>query len=360
MLKEIHEQPRALQDTFRAHVNPDTCTLRSVLFPIDADLANTLRSMTIAACGTARHAGFVGKYMIELLARLPVALEFASEFRYSEQALDRCEQLLAISQSGETADTLAAVRAAGKLGARLSAITNVPGSTITREVGGAVMHTLAGPEISVASTKAYTTQLEVLLLLAVDLGLKRGVLSPSDAHQLLQELKRLPALCRRVLEGAEPVLRFAESCRHCPHAFFIGRGADYALALEGALKLKEISYILAQAYPAGELKHGVIALIEPGTPVMALLTQEHLAEKMLPNIHEVRSRGARVFVICAEALRSQAEAVADDLIALPDSRSVLMPVLAALPLQLFAYRMAVLRGCDVDMPRNLAKSVTVE
>lgn len=360
MLKEIHEQPQALQDTFRAYVNPDTCTLRSAHFPIGTALAQALRSMTIAACGTARHAGFIGKYMIEQLARLPVTLEFASEFRYNEQSVNRCELLLAISQSGETADTIAAIRAAGKRGAGLAAITNVPGSTITRKVGGAVMHTHAGPEISVASTKAYTTQLEALLLLAVDLALKRGTLSHSDAHQLLQELQLLPSLCHRVLEGSGPVLRFAESCRHCPHAFFIGRGADYALALEGALKLKEISYIHAQAYPAGELKHGVIALIEPGTPVVALLTQEHLAEKMLSNIHEVRSRGARVFVICSEAHCTRAGAVADDLMALPDSRSVLLPILAALPLQLFAYHMAALRGCDVDMPRNLAKSVTVE
>lgn len=360
MLKEIHEQPQALLDTFRAYVNPDSCTLRSGIFPIETAAAQALRSMTIAACGTAYHAGFIGKYAIEQLARLPVSLEFASEFRYNVQALDRCELLLAVSQSGETADTLAAIRAAGKRGARLAAITNVPGSTMTREVNSAAMYTHAGPEISVASTKAYTTQLEALLLLAVDLALKRGTLGHSEAHLLLQDMQRLPALCSSVLEDSSPIQRFAEACRDCSHCFFIGRGADYALALEGALKLKEISYIHAQAYPAGELKHGVIALIEPGTPVVALLTQEHLADKMLSNIHEVRSRGARVFVICTEALSPLAEAVADDLILLPDSRSVLIPIVAALPLQLFAYHMAVLRGCDVDMPRNLAKSVTVE
>jgi len=349
MLKEIHEEPAALHRTLAAW--------SAGALPMPAE---HIRGVTIVACGTAYHAGVIGKYAIEQLARLPVTVDVASEFRYRQPILGKGDLFLAISQSGETADTLAALREARRLGAEVMALTNVVGSTIAREAAPHVIYTHAGPEIAVASTKAYITQVEVLLLMAMDLAVKRGALSPEQAAWMRAALSALPVQAERLLEHQEIIARFAR--QHCDrrHVFYIGRGVDYALAMEASLKLKEISYIMSEAYAAGELKHGTIALIEEGTLVCALMTQPHLAEKTLSNIREVKARGATVLVICCESLRETASAVADEVWPVPDTEPLLAPLLAAIPMQLLAYHMAVCRGCDVDKPRNLAKSVTVE
>ncbi len=349
MLKEIHEEPTALHRTLAAW-SPDQLPMT----------ANSIRTLTIVACGTAYHAGVIGKYAIEQLARLPVTVDVASEFRYRQPILTANDLFLAISQSGETADTLAALREARKLGAQVMALTNVVGSTMAREAAPHVLYTHAGPEIAVASTKAYITQVETLLLLALALAEKRGTLSKDKADHLRANLARLSSLSETLLNRQEVIAAFAR--RHCGHShvFYIGRGVDYALAMEASLKLKEISYIMSEAYAAGELKHGTIALIEKGTLVCALMTQPHLADKMLSNIKEVKARGATVLAICSESLCNRVSAAADEIWPIPDTEPLLAPLLAAIPMQLLAYHMAVCRGCDVDKPRNLAKSVTVE
>ncbi len=360
MLKEIHEEPEALQKTFSAHVSAPCMELRPEAFPLTAQQAQALRKVTIVACGTAYHAGVIGKYLLERLAHLPADTEVASEFRYRSPMLGAQDLCLAVSQSGETADTLAALREARRLGAHTMALTNVVGSSMARETGHHTLFTWAGPEIAVASTKAYITQVEMMLLLAIDLGLKRQVLSPADAQRLLTEMARLPELAARTLELEPEVQRFASRYFDRKHVFYIGRGLDWALAMEASLKLKEVSYIFSEAYAAGELKHGTIALIEEGSLVCALLTQHALADKTLSNIREVKTRGAHVLVICPESLCERARSVADELWLIPDVSDELAPLLAVIPLQLLAYAMAVSRGCDVDKPRNLAKSVTVE
>lgn len=360
MLKEIHEEPEAIQRTFSAYVDSSGQTLRSEAFPLSAAEARSLASLSIVACGTAYHAGMVGKYMIEKLARLPVTVDLASEFRYREPLLGPGDLCLAISQSGETADTLAALREASRLGARTMALTNVLGSSIARAVGDNVMYTYAGPEIAVASTKAYMTQIEMMLLIAIALAQKRGMLQGEEVASLLTAISQLPAQAETLLAQEDTIARFTSRYYDRKHVFYIGRGLDYALAMEASLKLKEISYIMSEAYAAGELKHGTIALIEPGTLVCALMTQPHLADKTLSNIREVKSRGAKVLVICLESLREKAQPVADALWFVPDTHPQLAPLLAIIPVQLLAYYMAVARGCDVDKPRNLAKSVTVE
>ena len=360
MLKEIHEEPAALSKTFTAHVDTKTMTLREDAFPFSREEASALKCLTIVACGTAYHAGVIGKYVIERLARLPVVVDVASEFRYREPIMGPGDLFLAISQSGETADTLAAMREAARLGAKTMALTNVVGSSIAREAGKNVMYTYAGPEIAVASTKAYITQVEMMALLAIDLAQKRGVLSPADASDLLRELASIPDKAEALLACEADVKRFASRYYDKKHVFYIGRGIDYALALEASLKLKEVSYIMSEAYAAGELKHGTIALIEQGTLVCALMTQPRLADKTLSNIRETRSRGARTLVVCTESLRDKATPEADELWVIPDTAPAFAPLLAIIPVQLLAYSMAVSRGCDVDKPRNLAKSVTVE
>ena len=360
MLKEIHEEPAALKKTFSAHVDTETLALREDAFPITQDEAKALSGMTIAACGTAYHAGIVGKYLIEQLARLPAQVDLASEFRYRDPIIGRGDLFLAVSQSGETADTLAAMREASRLGAKVMALTNVVGSTIAREAGQNVLHTYAGPEIAVASTKAYITQVEMLTLLAIDLAVKRGHMSHEAAQTFLAEMAEIPAKAQRLLAREGAIRSFAERYSDHRHVFYIGRGIDSALAMESSLKLKEVSYIMSEAYAAGELKHGTIALIEEGTLVCTLLTQEHLADKTLSNVREVRARGARTLIVCPESLREKAAREADELWCFPDCRSELTPLLAIIPMQLLAYYMAVSRGCDVDKPRNLAKSVTVE
>ncbi len=360
MLKEIHEEPAALQKTFSAYVDGKSLALRQDAFPIPLEEAQQLTSLTIVACGTAYHAGVVGKYAIEKLARLPVVVDVASEFRYRQPLLGTGDLFLAISQSGETADTLAALREAARLGAKTMALTNVLGSSIAREVGSNALYTYAGPEIAVASTKAYITQVEMMLLLAIDLAQKRNTITSDEVAALLTALAEIPAQAEALLHCEDAVARFASRYYDRRHVFYIGRSLDYALALEASLKLKEISYIMSEAYAAGELKHGTIALIEQGTLVCALLTQPILADKTLSNIREVKSRGARVLVVCSESLQEKAASAADEILSVPDTDPLLAPLLAIIPVQLLAYYMAVSRGCDVDKPRNLAKSVTVE
>lgn len=360
MMKEIHEEPASLKKTLSAHADMETFTLRPDAFPISQEEACALNSLTIVACGTAYHAGMVGKYVMEKLARLPVVVDVASEFRYRDPVLSKGDLFLAISQSGETADTLAAMREAGRLGAKVMALTNVVGSSIAREAGKNVLYTYAGPEIAVASTKAYITQVEVLLLLALDLAVKRGKVTEEEASAMLREMADIPAKAEQLLTAESAVQRFASRYYDRGHVFYIGRGIDNALAMEASLKLKEISYIMSEAYAAGELKHGTIALIEEGTLVCALLTQPKLADKTLSNVREVKSRGAKVLIVATESLAEKARKDADELWVVPEVSAALTPLLAIIPVQLLAYYMAVSRGCDVDKPRNLAKSVTVE
>ncbi len=361
MLKEISEEPESLQKTLSAHVDTARGEIRENSFPLNEAEAKALSKLTIVACGTAYHAAVMGKYLIQRLARLPVDVDIASEFRYRDPIIQPGEAFLAVSQSGETADTLAALREARKRGAKVLALTNVVGSSIAREAGeDAVLYTWAGPEIAVASTKAYITQVEMLALLAIDLAFKRGTISKEECKALLEEMSTLPSLASQVLLQKESIQRFADRNKDQKHVFFMGRGLDYALAMEASLKLKEVSYIFSEAYAAGELKHGTIALIEPGTLVVVILTQPNLADKTISNVREVKARGAKVLVIASEALAEKAAPDADVLWLVPNTQDLLLPLLAIIPLQLLAYHMAVERGCDVDKPRNLAKSVTVE
>ena len=355
MLKEIHEQPTALQSTF---------TPRAAGYdwlPITREEARALRKISIVACGTAYHAGMVGKYAIERLARVPVEAEIASEYRYRDPIVGENELFIAVSQSGETADTLAALREAKRRGARVMAVCNVVGSTITREVGEEnTLYTYAGPEIAVASTKAYITQAELMVMLAVALADLRGQITPERATQLRGELSALPRKAEQALGVEEQLQRLTSMLSQKRHVFFVGRGLDYALCMEAALKLKEVSYIFSEAYAAGELKHGPIALLKEGRLVVAAITQPALLEKTMSNLREVAARGAQVVAVCRESLAPKVRGQVDEVITVPDADDLLAPLLAVIPLQLFAYCMAVARGCDVDKPRNLAKSVTVE
>jgi len=353
MLKEIYEEPQALERTFSAH--------QKTPFPLSPSEARAAACLTVAACGTAYHAGLLGRCYMERLAHLPTRAETASEFRYQHHLTQPNGLFLAISQSGETADTLAALKEAQRLGVRALALCNVLGASIPRRAGKEnTMYTWAGPEIAVASTKAYITQAEMLLLWAMDLGVKRETLSPQAADKLRHELSLLPSKAEKLLQRIDTVQRFCDSCRDVKHVFFIGRGADWAVAMEASLKLKEVSYVFSEAYAAGEMKHGAIALIEPGVPVAAVITQAQLADKTLANVREVKARGARTLILCPESLREKCVSQADECWLIPDAPEELLPLLAIIPLQLFAYEMALRRGCDVDKPRNLAKSVTVE
>ncbi|GEA14134.1 glutamine--fructose-6-phosphate aminotransferase [isomerizing] [Moorella sp. E308F] len=355
MLKEIHEQPRALRDTLAGRLQGDgRVRLEGTNFTPEE--AAALEKVAIIACGTAHYAGMVGRYIFEKLLRLPVEDDVASEFRYREPVLNERTLGLVISQSGETADTLASLREAKKAGAPVLAITNVVGSSVAREADH-IIYTWAGPEIAVASTKAYLTQVGALYLLALYLGERRG--AAPWAPGLARGLKELPGRVEEVLKLEPRIRELAGRMAAHEHAFFIGRGLDYPVSLEGALKLKEISYLHAEAYAAGELKHGTLALIEEGTPVVALATQAELLEKMLSNIKEVKARGAWVLALTQEGNTAVA-AEADAVLYLPPVPSLLAPVVTVVPLQLLAYYTAVARGCDVDKPRNLAKSVTVE
>ncbi|MBS3947805.1 MAG: glutamine--fructose-6-phosphate transaminase (isomerizing) [Dethiobacter sp.] len=357
MLKEIHEQAKAVRDTLRGRLTEESLVSLPEVSLL-AEQVKNLRKIVIIACGTSYHAGLVGKYVFEKLLRLPVEVDVASEFRYRDPLLCLNTLVVVISQSGETADTLAALRLAKEKGSHVMAITNVVGSTISRETAQ-VIYTWAGPEIAVASTKAYTTQLIVLYLLALHLGQLAGSITAEQTVQLTHGLQELPAQIDRMLHKEEALLDFARRLVPWEDAFFIGRGLDYAVALEGSLKLKEISYIHAEAYAAGELKHGTLALITKGIPVIALACQPDLYEKMWSNIQEVKARDAQILAIALDGDEETAKK-ADALFTVPSSLPLLAPVLTVIPLQLIAYHVAVLRGCDVDKPRNLAKSVTVE
>ena len=322
------------------------------------DFLDSINKIAIVACGTAYHAGLVGKSYIEKLVRLSVEIDVASEFRYKEPIIDDKTLVIVVSQSGETSDTLAALKESKRLGAKTLAVTNVVGSSIAREADQ-VIYTWAGPEIAVASTKAYTTQLVAFFMLALYMAEIKGTQSHERVSELIEALRKLPDNVGRTFEDVEPVKTFARQYGFNEDAFFIGRSLDYNVAMEGSLKLKEISYIHAEAYAAGELKHGTLALIVEGVPVIALATQKHVYEKTLSNIKEVKARDAVVIGIATEN-DTELEKYADHVIKVPETDELLTPILAVIPLQLLAYYAAITRGADVDKPRNLAKSVTVE
>lgn len=358
MLKEIYEQPKAIKDTMRGRLAENGTEINFTELGWTPEDFTGISKIFIVACGTAYHAGIVGKYYLENLARIPVEVDIASEFRYRNPLVDANCLTIVISQSGETIDTLAALKEAKRLGSRTLAVTNVVGSSIAREADQ-VVYTYAGPEIAVASTKAYTTQLLVMLMLAVYVGRLCGTLDGNKADALAKGLHKVPEQLHDMLENVDQIKVFARHYGSSLDAFFLGRSLDYAVALEGALKLKEISYIHAEAYAAGELKHGTLALIVEGVPVIVLATQEDVYDKTVSNLQEVKAREAMVIAIALEGDDSIAK-YADHVIYIPRADKELAPILAVLPLQLLAYYAALTRGCDVDKPRNLAKSVTVE
>jgi glucosamine--fructose-6-phosphate aminotransferase (isomerizing) len=358
MIKEIHEQPRAVRDTLAGMIDQVEMKVQLPEVKLASRDIAELEKIQIVACGTAYHAGIVGKYLIEKLARIPVEVDLASEFRYREPMISQKSLTIIISQSGETADTLAGLREAKRLGSRVLAITNVVGSSVAREADDLIV-TLAGPEIAVASTKAYTTQLLSLYLLAIYLAQHRGAISQNERVGMVEAMLKLPVQIEKVLNTETKIKEFAGDFKSCEDIFFLGRGLDYAVSLEGALKLKEISYIHAEAYAAGELKHGALALIVEGVPVFALTTQPELYDKMISNIKEVKAREATVVALAVAGDHEISKSV-DYVIHIPVTHTMLTPILSVVPLQLFAYYAAKARGCDVDKPRNLAKSVTVE
>ena len=355
MLKEIHEQPEAVRQTLRGRIKDGRVDFSGLNLD---ELFTGIKKIYIVACGTAFHAGLVGRMAIEKLARIPVETDIASEFRYREILWEPDQLMIVISQSGETADTLAALREARRHSIKVLAVTNVVGSSVAREADR-VIYTHAGPEIAVASTKAYTTQLVIMYLLALYLAEKRGIMPEPELLELGRELTGMDKLVEKALGEEEKIKALAERHFRVQATFFLGRGFDYAVAMEGALKLKEISYVHAEAYAAGELKHGPLALICEGVPVLILITQDHLVDKSMSNIKEVKARGGVVIAICKENLQEECQEC-DEQILLPDVNPILAPITAVVPLQIFSYYMAVLRGADVDKPRNLAKSVTVE
>lgn len=358
MLKEIHEQPKAVKDTMSQRISKDGFSIVMDELKWDAAYLNSFNKIYIVACGTAYHAGMVGKFYIEKLARVMVEVDVASEFRYRQPIVDENTLLIVVSQSGETSDTLAALKESKRLGAKTLAITNVVGSSIAREADQ-VLYTWAGPEIAVASTKAYTTQLILFFMLALYMAQIKKSQSEERIKKLIGMLKNLPAQVSEILTDVEPIKTFAKQYGFNEDVFYIGRALDYFVALEGSLKLKEISYIHAEAYAAGELKHGTLALISEGVPVIALATQKSVYEKTLSNIKEVKARDAVVIGVAAEG-DDELEKYVDHVIKVPETDELLIPLLTVVPLQLLAYFAAITRGCDVDKPRNLAKSVTVE
>ncbi|MEW5911452.1 MAG: glutamine--fructose-6-phosphate transaminase (isomerizing) [Thermodesulfobacteriota bacterium] len=358
MQKEIFEQPRALVDTLTGRVKPGEVDVFLPELGLGPKELKQVKRLVLLACGTSYHAALVGKFLAEGLARVPAEVDLGSEFRYRDPLVGPGDLVVAISQSGETADTLAAVREAKAKGAQALAVCNVVGSTLTRESEG-VIYTHAGPEIGVASTKAFTTQLVVLYMLAVHLGRVRGRIKPTAARALIEDLVALPGLVQQALDAQDQVRAVAERYLEARDFLYLGRGICYPVALEGALKLKEISYIHAEGYPAGEMKHGPIALIDEHMPVVVLANKNDVLEKVLSNMEEVRARGGRLIAV-TEAENAAARSLADAAITVPACPPLLAPVLLTVPLQLLAYHVAVLRGTDVDQPRNLAKSVTVE
>ncbi|HBF4080471.1 glutamine--fructose-6-phosphate transaminase (isomerizing) [Clostridioides difficile] len=357
MSKEIHEQPTGVRETLERRLDDNGNIVLDSINISKEDLEK-INKVYIVACGTAYNAGLLGKYAIEKFVNIPVITDIASEFRYSDPFVDENSLVILVSQSGETADTLAVLRDSKAKGARILSITNVVGSSIARESDD-IFYTWAGPEVAVASTKAYTTQITSLYMIALDFAIKKGTITREFYDNMISKMKEIPSKIQEILDNEEYIKEVAKTVVSSEHAFYLGRGIDYSLAMEGSLKLKEISYIHAEAFAAGELKHGTIALIEKGTPVIAIATQEKLFEKMVSNMEEVRARGAYVVAI-AQSHNKDVEKAADKIIYIPNSDDILSPILAVVPMQLLAYHVSVLRGCDVDKPRNLAKSVTVE
>lgn len=357
MIKEIHEQPKAIKDTMTSRIVLGQ-PIKLDDIHITKEQINKLNKIYIVACGTAYHAGVVGKYVIEKLARIPVELDIASEFKYRDPILDENSLMIVISQSGETADTMSALRLAKSKGARVIAVTNVVGSSASREADD-VLYTWAGPEIAVASTKAYVTQLIAMYIIGLFFAQNKETLSNEEIEEIKAAMLELPGKAEKALECKEAIQKMTSKTSMQKDMFFLGRGLDYAVAMEGSLKLKEISYIHSEAYAAGELKHGPIALIENGTIVIALATQEELYDKIVSNVQEVVSRGAKVYMIAQEG-HSEVQKTVNSAIYIPKVMDLLAPVITVIPLQLFSYYMAIEKGCDVDKPRNLAKSVTVE
>jgi len=357
MFKEILEQPEVFQKTIAPRIKDGAIDLSEI--SLTGEDLTAVNKIYIIACGSAYHVGVIAKYNIEKYVRKPVECALASEFRYAEPIVDENTLVLVISQSGETADTLAAMREAKRLGAKTLAIVNVLGSTIAKEADDCI-YTWAGPEIAVATTKAYSTQLAVTYLLTLHLARLGGTISRAEYDAVLGEMCALPQKMQEILAQKETLQYYASLYFNNASIFFIGRNLDYAVALEGSLKLKEISYIHSEAYAAGELKHGTISLIESGTLVVALAAHERLFDKLMSNVAEVRARGACVFCLAQASHREKVKNDADSVFALPAVHEMLMPSLEVLPLQLFAYYVALMRGCDIDKPRNLAKSVTVE
>ena len=356
MLKEMYEQPKTVRDTYSPRVKGNTIEIEEL--NMGEEEIKALTKLHIVACGSAYHAGMTGKYVLEGLSRIPVEVDLASEFRYRDPILEKGALVIVISQSGETADTLAALREAQKRGAKVLGIVNVVGSSIAREADN-VMYTWAGPEISVATTKAYSAQLIALYLLAMKFAQVRGQISSEELAAMIADMQKLPEQIEMLLANKEKIQKFANRYIAAKDIFFIGRGIDYSISLEGSLKLKEISYVHSEAYAAGELKHGTISLIEEGTLVTAVLTQEDLYKKTISNIVEVKSRGAFVLAVTNEG-HADIEKTADYVLYIPLTNKYFANSLAVIPLQLFAYYVSVGKGCDVDKPRNLAKSVTVE
>ncbi|MEM6864410.1 MAG: glutamine--fructose-6-phosphate transaminase (isomerizing), partial [Bacteroidota bacterium] len=358
MLKEIYEQPRAILDTYRGRLLADKGLVK--MAGIDQNLEKFLNAnrIIIVACGTSWHAGLVAEYIFEDLARIPVEVEYASEFRYRNPVITENDVLIAISQSGETADTLAAIKLAKEKGAFVFGVCNVVGSSIAREThAGAYTH--AGPEIGVASTKAFTTQITVLTLLALKLASEKGIFSASQFHEILAELENIPGKVEEALKSNDLVAHIADIYKDSTNCLYLGRGYNFPVALEGALKLKEISYIHAEGYPAAEMKHGPIALIDEQMPVVVIATKKGHYEKVVSNIQEIKSRNGRIIAVVTEGDVTVKE-LADHVIEVPETIESLTPLLTTIPLQLLSYHIAVMRGCNVDQPRNLAKSVTVE
>lgn len=356
MIKEIMEQPRALRDTIAPRIKNGEISLEGV--DISIDKLKKAQRINIIACGSAYHVGVVGKYVIEEVCRIPVFAEIASEFRYSNPIIDENSIVIIISQSGETADTLAALKEARKRGATTISIVNVVGSSIANE-SEYVLYTWAGPEISVATTKAYSTQLALMYLIALDFGKKLGRVSDKFVKNMIASIEDLPEKVEKILKLAPDIEKMAQRYAYLEHAYFIGRNLDYAVALEASLKLKEISYIHSEAYAAGELKHGTISLIDEGTFVAALACNERLIAKTMSNIKEVKARGAEVLLLTCDDYGVHSDEV-DHTIEIPSTQELLMPSLEVVPLQLFGYYVAKARNCDIDKPKNLAKSVTVE
>jgi glucosamine--fructose-6-phosphate aminotransferase (isomerizing) len=357
MLKEIHEQPSALRDTLVGRVSDYGLLVLDELH-LDTDVLRDVNKVFVVACGTAFHSGLVAKYAIEHWTRVPVEIDIASEFRYRDPVLGPDTLTLAVSQSGETIDTLEAARHASRQGSKVIAVTNTIGSSLAREAD-AVMYTHAGPEICVAATKTFATQMAALHLVALYLAQIRGAMFPVEIGDIVGRMRELPGQVRRTLALSDQILGIADEIHEARDVLFIGRHTGYPAALEGALKLKELSYLHAEGYPAGELKHGPIALVEEGVPVVAVATECHVYPKVLSNIQEVRARGARVIAIASEG-DEEISGHADHVLFVPRVPELFAPVVVTPPLQLLAYHVAKLRGCDVDQPRNLAKSVTVE